>query len=208
MGTVNSGVLKGVSGKVGDLVLYERDGKTCVRSMPGSVKKSQTPLQLNQRKKMTLVNNFLQPFTKLLKRTFADPQSGKRAYNLAKSYNLQHGTKGFGETLEMNYQTALLCKGPLSEPFDVKGSANESGLTIQWKYDSKAGSPSDTLLVIRRHKEHVWFDFLFSGAKPSDLTYHWHLGPNDKVEDYHFWVAFTDQMGEKMSNSVYVEIGD
>ncbi len=92
-----------MKGKVGGLIFYQRDGQTCVRSMPGSVKKSQTPLQLNQHTKMALVNDFLQLLTKLLERTFADPQSGERPYNLAKSYYRHYGTKGFGEALRINF---------------------------------------------------------------------------------------------------------
>lgn len=206
MARLDNPLFKGLKGKIGGLIFYERDGNTYVRSKPEGIKDAQTPLQMNQRKKMSLVNDFLSPFKRLLTKTFVNEVSGKRPYNLAKSYNLHHGTIGFGDELMINYQTALLCKGPLLEPEGVTGSVNEGGLTIKWKHVSGQGASWDTLLVMMRHKEHKYSDFLFTGTMRNAQEYIWKFVGSQKTEDYHFWVAFTDQMGEEMSNSVYVEV--
>ncbi|TRX72072.1 DUF6266 family protein [Carboxylicivirga sp. M1479] len=206
MARIDNPLFKGLKGKIGGLIFYERDGQTFVRSKPDGIKDAKTPLQLNQRKKMELVNDFLRPFKRLLKRTFVDPQSEKRAYNLAKSYNLLNGTSGFADEMEINYQTALLCKGPLVKPQQVGGEKGVNGIVIKWKYVKGEGSPYDNLLVMMRHKTYLSSDFLFTGAMRNDEKYYWQFDGNYNVQDYHFWLAFTDRMGEEMSNSVYVEL--
>lgn len=206
MAIVTNPLLKGLRGRVDDLIFYERDGKTCVRKAPGKMKKTKSPLQQNQRKKMKLVNDFLRPFIKMLTRTFVDEVSGKRPYNLAKSYNLKHGTSGFGDELIIDHENALLCKGPLLAAQEVTGYQEVGGVRIRWKHETGAAADGDTLLVMMRHKDQVWSDFLFSGAKRSHEEFFWQFERQIKVEDCLFWVAFTDRMGVIMSDSTFVEV--
>ncbi len=80
MARTTNNLLKGMSGKIGDLIIYEMEGKTYARSKPSGYKDAKSPLQLNQRQKLIFVNDFLRPFKDILKKTFFNKENDKRPY--------------------------------------------------------------------------------------------------------------------------------
>ena len=62
MARLKNSLLKGMSGSIGELILYEMGGETYARSKPANYKDRKSPTQLNQREKLILINDFLRPF--------------------------------------------------------------------------------------------------------------------------------------------------
>ncbi len=171
MARTTNNLLKGMSGKIGDLIIYEMEGKTYARSKPSGYKDAKSPLQLNQRQKLIFVNDFLRPFKDILKKTFFNKENDKRPYLRAQSYNLKHGTIGFYPDLEIDYKKALLCKGSLPVPKNVKAFYTEEGIVIEW--DNIIGYSKDTLFVMLRQKETIYSMYKFTGVERSDEYYLW-----------------------------------
>lgn len=61
MGNVKQGILGGISGKVGNVVGFRRNGKDLLRVRAASVNDAHTPKQVKQRKKVMLIMDFLKP---------------------------------------------------------------------------------------------------------------------------------------------------
>ncbi len=201
--TTNS-LLKGMSGKIGDLIIYEMDGKTYARSKPTSYKDSKSPLQLNQRQKLILVNDLLRPFKDILKKTFFNKENTKRPYLRAQSYNLKYGTTGFYPDLEIDYKKAFLCKGSLPMSKNVKALYTEGGIVIEW--ENIKGYSKDTLFVMLRQKNTVYSMYKFTGVERSEEYYLWKDTAKYKSDEIQLWIAFRDPTEEEMSDSLYVDV--
>ncbi len=193
-----------MSGKIGDLIIYEMDGKTYARSKPLSYKDCKSPLQLNQRQKLILVNDFLRPFKDILKKTFFNKENTKRPYLRAQSYNLKYATIGFYPDLEINYAKALLCKGDLPSTKNVKAYYTEEGVVIEW--ENSKGYSRDTLLVMLRQKGTIYSMYKFTGVERSEEYYLWKDTAKYNPDEIQLWIAFRDPMEEEMSDSLYVEL--
>ncbi|WP_282038136.1 DUF6266 family protein [Saccharicrinis aurantiacus] len=205
MAHLKNSVLKGITGSIGELIIYEVDGATYVRSKPADYKDAKSRPQLNQREKLILINDFLRPFKNLLLKTFVDPQGQKKPYLLAKSYNLKNGTKGYYPNLEIDYSKALICKGSLALPSLVKGSIKEDGILFEWENPNNANK-TDTLIVMLRIKGQIYSDHKYTGIERSKKSYFWNFDIKYKAEDIYVWIAFRDSFETEISDSLFVTL--
>ncbi len=125
------------NGSVVEVIVYNMYGKSYMRSKPSQYKDRKSAAQLEQRMKMTVVNNFLKPFTKLFPVTFAASAVGKTAYHAAKSYNLTNGVCGGFPNLEVDYGNALLSKGNVDLPRQVRATLQAEGILLEWDFNSR-----------------------------------------------------------------------
>lgn len=196
-------ILNGGNGKVGTVILYERNGVSCMRSLPDGYKDKKSEAQLKQRQKMTLVHEFLRPFKELLKITFFEKNTGRSAYQSAQAYNLKNAIKGEYPNQYLNKQIAILCKGnlPLSQEFTV--SIKEGNIDISW--DSENIPPNakhnDTLLVMLK-RANMGTDYILTGERRSSGSYTWKNATDDA--NVGIWVAFRSADQLTFSNSMYL----
>lgn len=91
MGKVTDGLLGGISGKVGNLVFYQVNGQTLVRTKPGVGKSSTSSLQNYHQQSFALAQEFLAPLKKELAIGFGAFKIGtKRGIDRAKSILLKN----------------------------------------------------------------------------------------------------------------------
>lgn len=75
-----------VSGKLGNIIIYQRNGKTCFRTKPGKSNVPPSPKQLYQRKAISEISRFLAPLRKDLEFGFsAIPGENSKRYGKALS---------------------------------------------------------------------------------------------------------------------------
>src|SRR5690554_1129397 len=117
MARVIDGVNGSVSGKVGNVVYYNSNGGTYVRSLPTKGQRQQvpTPKQATQRARFAVVQNWLRPILPLIRVGFNEYAPRQTSHNSAMSYNLQHAVIENGDGFEVNPEVFAFSRGFLPE---------------------------------------------------------------------------------------------
>lgn len=142
MGKVTDGLLGGISGKVGNLVFYQVNGETLIRTRPGATSGSSSPLQNYHQKAFALAQEFLSPLKKELAIGFGAFKIGaKRGIDRAKSLLLKNAIYPNEGVPLLQPEKVQISAGDLS---GVEGAtffrieANRFG--IEWTPNSWEGS--------------------------------------------------------------------
>lgn len=204
MGRLKTNILDAATGKIGNVVVYEMYGKTYIRSKPDRIKDRKSPAQLAQRRKMVLMIDFLRPFIKLIRVTYAHEAVGRSAYQAAQSYNLKNAIEGIYPDQMVSPNKALLSVGSVILPETITVTKKEEGLLFEWDptFHPQANN-KDTLVVIARERERHFVDYRVTGARRSDKSYFWptELFTYGAID---VWIAFRSHQEDDMSDSLYL----
>lgn len=158
MGKINQGILGGFSGKVGNVVGGSWKGIEYMRIMPASVANPQTPAQLDQRQKFSVVMGFLQPMTQFLRTGFKSFAVKMTGVNAAMSYNLHNAVTGAYPDYAINYANALVARGNLAAALNQAAVAGAAGtIVFTWDDNSSeigASAVDKSLLVVYNPVKH------------------------------------------------------
>jgi len=138
MGKINQGILGGFSGKVGNVVGGSWKGIGYMRIMPASVANPQTPAQLDQRQKFSVMMGFLQPMTQFLRTGFKSFAVKMTGINAAMSYNMHNALTGAYPAYAVDYTKALVARGNLAPALNQAAAAGTAG-TIVFTWDDNSG---------------------------------------------------------------------
>ena len=133
MARVISGKLLKASGRIGDVVFYQRSGKQFVRTIPERVNQPNTEKQLAQKLKFKLSSEFIHRIYSFIKIGFGTKLPGASPFGLAMSYNLKHGFKGEYPDIEIDYENFRVSIGKL--PGALTATIEKSGkdtICLQW----------------------------------------------------------------------------
>ncbi|MBQ8225314.1 MAG: hypothetical protein IJZ86_08205 [Bacteroides sp.] len=152
MGTVDNGLLGGVSGKVGNLVGFRRNGKNLIRVQAARINDARTPKQLKQRRKVVLVIEFLKPLMPFIHIGYKNYAQGRSAYNAATSYLMKRcmTENGAGEPC-IDLQRVMLSIGFLNGVEKAEVLRIGDKLNFSWIDNSGVGnaeSEDKVLLVV------------------------------------------------------------
>lgn len=206
MARIKNNILDAGTGSIGPVVIYKMYGKTYMRSKPDKYRDRKSPAQLAQRRKLTLSLEFLRPFKKLLRVTYAHEAVGRSAFQAAQSYNLKNAIQGDYPEQTINPAKALLSVGKVILPESITLTKKENGLLFEWApgYTEQAAR-KDTLVVMARIREQHFTDYRFTGARREDNAYLW---PTElfKHGALDVWIAFRGYQEDDMSNSKYLGV--
>ncbi len=209
MAVLNNKFLEGLSGSLGNIVIYELNGKTIVRSKPGYFRDKKSPRHLAQRQKMKLVNDFLRPFIHIYPRTFGLENTEKSPFYFAKSYNMKFGVKGAYPNLEIDYTKALFSKGSVPLPKEASATIQGKDLLVEWgtsDIEFNNNRDMDTLILLMRHKAENLSRYTFSGVRRSKGNFLWEGVCNRNINEMHLWIIFRNAAESNISDSMFVEI--
>ena len=145
MGIANSGLFGGQTGKIGDLVFYELNGKTVVRSI-GKSQKPPTENQQRAKTDMKIVSatiKTLRPFIELGFSTMIG-KTGMNTHNLAVQYNIKNIIKGTYPNQEIAYDKLLVSKGVLKPAQNCVVTQTADTLQFSWDTNSQMPWPEST----------------------------------------------------------------
>lgn len=208
----NSNIIQ-PKGKIGNLVFYELNGKTVVRSRPSQNHKNKhnpSPLQLIQREKLKTINAFLKPIKLALDFGYQVflTQSKKGMHWAFSEIN----TKGYNHTREPRIDPAFLrvSKGNLLGPENVKAIKNGDSIEITWLDNSTEGKaqPTDETFILcycPEEGKYIWPKIKFRRNSGKAIIV---LDSVKSVLSWHVYLAFS-QMNIKtkkhiLSDSVYL----
>ncbi|MCE7057170.1 DUF6266 family protein [Algoriphagus sp. AGSA1] len=150
MGKVTDSLLSGVTGKVGNLVLYKQKGKTFIKQVARrSTEYKPSKLQLYSNKAFVEVQRFLLPIESVLAVGFERFASGgKRGIHLAMSWALKHAVENEDGIPRLYPGKVKVCDGDL----DLSPGLNlvqegEGGYSISWIAEEKGRA---------RHSDLCW----------------------------------------------------
>ncbi|MBE9170942.1 hypothetical protein IQ238_26660 [Pleurocapsales cyanobacterium LEGE 06147] len=118
-----------ISGKLGNVVFYERNGKICVRKRPEKIGIAPSPKQLYHREAFAKVNSFLKPIRSELEFGFSSKE-GDKSKRFAKAVSLGLKRAVFPEEgiPVLKPEKVMISIGDLTEP---------SGLSLNWMADNQ-----------------------------------------------------------------------
>lgn len=207
MARLKTNILGGGSGKVGNVVMYERNGTACIRSMPSSYKDKKSDAQLRQRQKMNLIHQFLRPFKQLLHFTFFEANTGRSAYQSAQSYNLKQAISGDYPNQYLNKSKALLAKGSIEEPDHIQIEMEQNKAMITWSNESLPdGARWDDTLVVMWGNGQGEADYIFTGVRRSAGSYTINFSADRNMHMMDVWVAFRNWKETDWCNSICLTV--
>jgi hypothetical protein len=141
-----------VSGKVGNVVFYERFGKTYVRTKPVYIKrKNKTEGQLITQKRFKLASKIIRSLLPLIRKTYKEVKETGSPYHKAIGQTIQYAFRGeTAEELSLDIRFLPIAYGSLSPLNSLKVQESEektNRMELQW--DAGMGDSLDQLCFIQ-----------------------------------------------------------
>lgn len=195
-----------LSGKIGSVVVYERNGKQIVRSNPKQ-RDPQTPAQLAHRIKFSLVNKGLSPLNKMIKIGYRHSNKNYRKL-VGEAYH--NAIIGEYPNFELDYSKIEVAEGELQLPANVaiKAEADSNMVTISWntQIDDRTlqGRPDDQVNIVCMDSVNLNSTYWLNVAKRSDGKATFKLPIGWIRESSHFWIFLTSYDLLMNSYSLYI----
>ena len=149
MGTIKTGILGNVSGKVGNVVGGTWKGINYLRTMAASVNNPNTELQVSQRLKFSTVIKFLQPITEFIRVGYKAQAVKMTAFNAAFSYNFHNALAGDFPDYSIDYPRAMVSRGNMAGAMNPACSSTDAAKVVMtWETNSGQGSETDTAMFV------------------------------------------------------------
>lgn len=199
-----SPLLENLSGKIGNLIIYQMNGKTVIRQKPDPGKKRKlSPLQLYYQRSFRVCQEFLRPLKRELDfgyQEFFD--LGKRGFQLAMSWALKNALENQGNDPVLNPEKIKISRGDLTGGEGASVVRNsETQLQFNWVNNSWSGSARETdrvfLVAYHRESEKVISktegSFRESGSDVLELPW---IDP--LIGEVHVYMAFSQKKSKGM----------
>lgn len=209
MAKLRSGILGGISGKVGNVVGGRWRGIDYIRTKPAQVKNPNTEAQQNQRMRFKLVIQFLKKIKPLVNIGFHKRGKNQTPQNAAMAYNLKHAIAGEFPDLELDPAQIVFSEGSLQPAQGASMDTSVTGaITISWISDTASANASESdgamILIYNPAKDEVVYNIFGSTrgieSHVQSIPAHW---AGDEVAGY---LAFRSESGNEVSQNQYLGI--
>lgn len=197
-----------LSGKIGNVVVYERNGKQVVRSNPKQ-KDPKTPAQLAHRMKFSLVNKGLSPLNKIIKIGFKNSEKNYRKL-VGEAYHT--AIRGEYPNFSMDYSKVQVAEGDLQLPSNIKIITDEDSGVVNFTWDTQLALPhlnsrhDDYMNIVCLNSDILQEKHAFNVAKRSEVKATFELPKGWDYKSVHFWIFLTSYDLENNSNSLYLAV--
>lgn len=207
MATIHSFFTGEISGRLGDKVYYQLNGKTCVRQLPGKRTKPATPEQVKSRQRFTSIMLYCRKFKytviPLVWNKVAASSSGWSAFMKANAPAFDK------EGMLADVKLLRLSAGKLilPEEFTAKRTLEDpSVIEVSWKRDLNMGGVLlwDDLMALCSSGEE-YSNVISTGIKRGELAGSFHL-PVLNAQATHLFLFFASGDREDFTESVCFEI--
>ncbi len=205
MARLKTNILDGGSGRLGNIILYDWKGISCMRTFPSRYRDKKSEAQLKQRQKLKLVHAFLRSFMHHFDLTFHEKGVARTPYQSAQSYNMKYAISGKYPDQYIDLNKALIAKGDLPLPENIDLTIKDNLLTIEWDVvDAEdSGLNSDQLLVFyKEKKDYVHAKMLKRTVTREKGIFNWDTSSLNDITECDIWIAFINKDKTEVSNSV------
>lgn len=208
MAILTDGVNGPVTGRLGNVVFYQVKGQNRARSLPRTPKRGRTPspVQVIQRTKFKLMQNWLRPLKQLVRIGFGNYAPPKTGHNVAMSHNMRHAIVEKDGEFSVDPTAFRFSAGPLSPPVNARISVVGDTLHFAWELPgagARLGNARTLLLAYNTTESVVYYEICGASAyarkgalAPRFLGYR-------KATVCHAYMAFMNVETGEVSDSVY-----
>ncbi|MDD4698150.1 MAG: DUF6266 family protein, partial [Fermentimonas sp.] len=197
-----------LSGKIGTVVVYERNGKQIVRSNPEQ-RDPKTPAQLAQRMKFSLVNKGLSPLNNVIKIGFKNSEKNYRKL-VGEAYH--NAIVGEYPSFSLDYSKIQVAEGDLQLPDNIKMSYEEGSNIVSFNWDpeiavpARKSRPDDHVNIVCLNSKYLAEVHTFNVARRSEGKAYFEFPKGWEPKDLNLWVFITSYDLMDNSNSLYFSI--
>lgn len=213
MATIEEGQIGAFRGKIGRVVVAPFRKITVGRSVPKKSSKPATEVQLAQRLKFGLINNFINGFGDILNVGFKNAKGNATPTHEAVRYHLYNAVKGAYPDYAIDFTAVKLSNmsGKLLDnimPFTTTAAVNGK-TTISWEAadgNRTESLPTDNLFVALYNETEQYFMNYRAAAKRSQLTVTLRTPHEEETDVIHAWVMYVSVDGKMVSKSKYLGV--
>ena len=122
-----------LSGKLGDLVYYRRNGKTFIRARPEKIKQSTSEKQIISQKRFSALGKLFQIFRHTLHYQLPKGINSNNSF----FYSLNHSFINPSlDSVNIEYEKLILTNLGMKELYGLKISKNENKVSFDWEEDN------------------------------------------------------------------------
>lgn len=203
----------GVSGKVGDYIYYQLNGKTVVRRRPRKSSKKPSPRQVYQRKAFAAAQRFLHPIKEELAFTHTgQTDSLRKGIHLVTGQVLHQAISNRAGLPVLEPLQVLISRGPVEGLLDASlEKIGESQFRLSWNANTWIGTPSegDRLYLLVYCPDEKLFFAIREGAYRKSAMQEFEIPWLQKVQSKTYcYAAFYKKVpkGIRFSDSVCLEV--
>lgn len=199
-----------LSGKIGTVVVYERNGKQIVRSNPEQ-RDPKTPAQLAQRMKFSLVNKGLSPLNNVIKIGFKNSEKNYRKL-VGEAYH--NAIVGEYPSFSLDYSKIQVAEGDLQLPDNIKMSYEEDSNIVSFNWDpeiavpARKSRPDDHVNIVCLNSKYLAEVHTFNVARRSEGKAYFEFPKGWEPKGLNLWVFITSYDLMDNSNSLYFTLSD
>ncbi len=205
MGKLEKGLMGAVTGKIGNLVYYVRNGENVVRRK-GRVLKPASIGQLRVRMEMKVTVAFLKPVLEFMTYGFELEARGttKNAYNLAVRYNKMNALMGVYPEIEVDYAKVLLTDGNMDMAQNTEVEVQESGFCFTWQcIDMVWPRENDQVMLMAYFPSIKRAVYLLAGAKRKTGKQVLAIPADMAGLTAELYISFVSEDRKRMAKSLY-----
>ncbi|MEX0773893.1 MAG: DUF6266 family protein [Balneolales bacterium] len=213
MAKFKDGIFGPASGSVSNLILSHRRGKPYLKSKPDKVHNPQTQKQMASRKKLSMMARLLGTFKPFIRAGFTELPDGLSSRDVAYSANSKRIFTGEYPDIKIDYAKVLVSEGSL-EPANGAGvELNGPVLTFTWDPDSHTDKPFSNheiamVLVYDAGADSIVYSLRASERRSVQFDFEIPTGMASSPDTLHAWISFASPDGKRVSDSVYLGLGD
>jgi hypothetical protein len=207
MATTTTGVLGAFIGTIGPVTGYMRNGKNVLRSSSSSVRTQRTPLQLAQREKIRICNQFTKAFrgTGFFNTGFPAYAHTGTGFNRVTSALLSRALTGVYPDMVLSYPLVLVSKGRLPGAQSAKATVKNGIIHFSFADNSTNGiaAADDNIILVAYCTDLQQAVFTLYGGfrKDKKATLNVSAYKGHTVET---WIGFLSADEKDASDSVWV----
>lgn len=198
----------GLSGKIGPVVTYVRNGTQVVRSLP-KPNDPKTEKQLAHRMKFKLVNQGLSPLNSAIKQGYRNKRDAYRTL-VGKVYH--EAIAGEYPDFRLDYSKIKIAEGKLQLPTNIGMEKGDGEHTVVFSWDTQIVKPSDgsrsndRVNIVFLSEDRRGTGQLPGSAKRADGSATLNLPDGWKPEETLFWIYFSSADQQHNSDSHFVKL--
>lgn len=194
----------GITGRIGDTVIYERNGMIVQRRIGISTKPATTP-QKTQRTKFVIYNEFRGRIQELIKVGYASVAKllHKTTNDVFSSHILNDCITGVKPDLNINYPNVLFSQGKMPDTTNIKVVQTTEGLNFTWDTTLISGEfrSDDQVMVLVYFPELGTAEFNVNAAKRGAGEVHINVYRRGKATIMETYISFKSE--RSTANSTY-----
>jgi len=207
MGIASNGIYGPIRGKVGQVVWYVVNGRGVARGI-GDRTAPRTKNEIQSSNRQNVLIDLFGRIKFFIKKGFLGAAEGtfQNYHNLAVSYNRKNAINPDKTKTDILFDKLLLTQGNLLMPLNPSVLKRAEGLEIKWDFKSseRHDDRTDRVMLLAYFPNIKAQVSELSGARREKMQELLPISPELLEETMHVYIAFCAEIGNDVSNSVYL----